>query len=133
LEQIAARIEALIEEPDSETTELLILPFVVESFDDFLDLSALAEALIESLAWQDKVQLATFHPHYCFADTDPESIENYTNRCPWPVIQLLQVDAVSRALERVENPDEIPARNIECLQSMDEAAVDRLLRDSCAG
>jgi len=132
LEQMAERVSALLDAGKPDATELLVLSAIATKFDDFLDIVALAEALIESMGWYEKVQLATFHPDYCFAETSPHSIENYTNRAPWPVLQLLQVDSVSRALDRVANPEQIPQRNIEHLNSMDDATADQLMRDSVA-
>ncbi len=132
LEAMADRISQLLEHGGPEDTELLILSAHAEKFDDFLDLTALAEALIESMGWYEQVQLATFHPDYCFADTSPQSIENYTNRAPWPILQLLQVESVGRALENVTKPELIPQRNIEHLNTMDDAEADQLMRDSVA-
>ena len=132
LQQMADSIQALLVQGQADDTELLILSTCAREFDEFLDTVALAEALIESMGWYDKVQLATFHPDYCFADTSPHSIENYTNRTPWPVLQLLQVDSLSRALEKAANPELIPQRNIEHLHAMDDATAEQLLRDSVA-
>lgn len=132
LQQLADRVSRLLEAENRDATELLILAKTADSFDSFLDLTALAEALIESMGWHDQIQLATFHPNYCFADTSPESLENYTNRAPWPVIQLLQVDSVGRAIDQVGDTDTIPQRNIELLNAMDDATADQLMADSCS-
>ena len=132
LEQLAERVSGLLASDRPDATELLVLSKSAAEFDDFLDLVALGEALMESMGWEDKIQFATFHPAYCFADTSAESIENYTNRAPWPVIQLLQVGSVGRAIDAVGSTDEIPQRNIEYLNALDDAAADQLVRDSCA-
>ncbi len=132
LEQLAEQIAALLASGRPDATELLVLSKCAADFDDFLDLVALAEALIESMGWHDAIQFATFHPDYCFADTSPNSMENYTNRAPWPVIQLLQVDSVGRGIDAVGSTDDIPQRNIDHLNALDEAAADQLMRDSCA-
>ena len=132
LQQMAERVESLLESGHSDATELLILSECSAGFDDFLDTVALAEALIESMDWYEKVQLATFHPDYCFAETSPQSIVNYTNRSPWPVLQLLQVDSLGRALDKAANPELIPERNIKHLHAMDEATAEQLMRDSVA-
>jgi len=132
LEQMAERIQALLTSNQIDATELLILSATAAEFDEFLDIVALAEALIESMGWFEKVQIATFHPDYCFAETSPHSIENYTNRTPWPVLQLLQVDSVGRALENVANPELIPQRNIDHINAMDDETADQLMRDSVA-
>lgn len=132
LEQMADQIQALLASGQVDATELLVLSAFAADFDEFLDTVALAEALIESMGWYEKVQIATFHPDYCFAETSPHSIENYTNRAPWPVLQLLQVNSVGRALEKVADPESIPQRNIEHIHAMDDETADQLMRDSVA-
>jgi len=132
LNGFAEAVSSLVAGADRHATTLLILTNHAGRFDDFLDLIALADALLESMQWDHIIQLANFHPDYCFADTAPEAIENFTNRSPWPVIQLLQVDAVSEAIDRVVSTDHIPARNIETLQNLDEAEVRALIRASTA-
>jgi len=91
------------------------------------------QALLEQMAERVSALLDAGKPDATeFAETSPHSIENYTNRAPWPVLQLLQVDSVSRALDSVANPEQIPQRNIEHLNSMDDATADQLMRDSVA-
>lgn len=131
LQQMADRVSRLLGADNRDATELLIVANSAKSFDDFLDLTALAEALIESMGWHHQIQLATFHPQYCFADTSAHSLENYTNRAPWPVLQLLQVESVSRAIEQMGNTEEIPLRNIKLINTMDDSTADQLMRDSC--
>ena len=63
-------------------------------------------------------QVATFHPDYRFADTEPDEIGNYTNRSPWPLLHLLREDRVEAALASWPNPEAIPKRNIQVLRAL---------------
>ena len=58
----------LIQQSDEAdiATSLLILPKGLENFDDYLDLLADAEYLIEEAGLADQFQLASFHPDYLF-------------------------------------------------------------------
>lgn len=130
LQQFANRVAALLEQSEPDTTELLVMTGCGASFDEFLDIAGLSEDLLEAMGWQDRVQLATFHPEYCFADTDADSAENFTNRAPWPVMQLLQVDSVGRAIEHAGDTHNIPDRNIAYLQSAPAGALQQIQQDS---
>ena len=63
-------------------------------------------------------QLASFHPDYCFADADPDDPANYTNRSPCPTLHLLREASLEQALRHVENPEEIPERNIRVAREL---------------
>ena len=106
-------LDALETSTDYRTT-LLIYPDPELDFSSYLDLYALCESLIEEE--ERDFQLASFHPEYCFdglCDSDPA---NLSNRSPFPIIHILRVDDVSRAVD--DHPDTalIPARNIRYLR-----------------
>ncbi|EPC02720.1 hypothetical protein L861_10265 [Litchfieldella anticariensis FP35 = DSM 16096] len=119
-----ATLTTLIEEcrrldgaPDIATT-LLVLTSGVEDFDDYLDLLAIAETLLIDQGYEGTYQLASFHPDYCFADTDPGDPANFTNRSPWPMLHLLREADIERALAHYPDPEEIPERNIAVMQRL---------------
>ena len=58
--------------PDIETS-LLIFPASVEAFEDYLDLYYIADEMLEKQGYSGIYQLASFHPGYCFADTNIKS------------------------------------------------------------
>ncbi|MCB0563144.1 MAG: DUF1415 family protein, partial [Phaeodactylibacter sp.] len=49
-------------------------------FLDYLDFLDEGERLIRENGLEGVIQLASFHPDYQFAGTEPEAPENYTNR-----------------------------------------------------
>jgi len=81
-------------------------------FIEFNDFLALGEHLIVDLGLEGELQIASFHPQYRFAGTQPEDIENHTNRSPYPTLHLLREASIERALASVPDPDEIYRRNI---------------------
>eukprot|EP00596_Hydrurales_sp_CCMP1899_P010928 CAMPEP_0119052464 /NCGR_PEP_ID=MMETSP1177-20130426/73754_1 /TAXON_ID=2985 /ORGANISM="Ochromonas sp, Strain CCMP1899" /LENGTH=129 /DNA_ID=CAMNT_0007032041 /DNA_START=350 /DNA_END=736 /DNA_ORIENTATION=- len=108
-ESIIKEIE-LLHDNDSESnpsTTLIVIPDF-KKFDDFLDLIDILNGLLEVDGIDKYIQLAHFHPDYAFADSDEDDIENYTNRSPFPVLHLLQVSEVTKAIDGYNNGDTSP-------------------------
>lgn len=101
-----------------QSTVLLILPNGFDHFDDYLDLVDMAEALLEDVDLDGVLQLATFHPHYQFSESEFDDAANYTNRSPYPMLHILQEVAVAHAVEKHSDTASIPQRNIDRLQAM---------------
>lgn len=99
----------------------------VDGLDDFLDLVAMAEALLSELGHDGVLQLASFHPRYAFEGEPPDDPANATNRAPYPTLHLLRESAVGAAVERHPDPGSIPDRNVARLRAMGAAGVARLL------
>jgi uncharacterized protein len=100
---------------DVETT-LLIHPQALGDFLDYNDFLDIADAAVEELGLTGTFQVASFHPHYRFADTEPDAIENYSNRSPYPMLHLLREESVERAVAEFADAGRIPDRNIETLR-----------------
>ncbi|WP_432259580.1 DUF1415 domain-containing protein [Cupriavidus sp. TMH.W2] len=98
-------------DPDQIDTTLLILPDAVADFLDFNDLLYFAERLLGSLGLEGTLQIASFHPQYQFAGTEPDDIENYTNRAPYPILHLLREDSIARATAAFPDAADIYERN----------------------
>ncbi|HEV2852135.1 MAG TPA: DUF1415 domain-containing protein [Thermoanaerobaculia bacterium] len=106
-----------LSETDSETvdTTLLIHPRVLEDFLDYNDFLDVAEAAVAELGLEGELQVASFHPQYQFADTEPDDVENYTNRSPYPILHLLREASVERAVAAFPEASGIFEKNIETL------------------
>ncbi len=119
LAELGDELNRLRDTPPAQLeTTLLIHPDALHDFLDYNDFLDIAEALIDELGYADIFQIASFHPDYRFADTQPEDAENYTNRSPYPMLHLIRQDSLSAALEHYPDPDAIPQRNIEKLQTL---------------
>ena len=111
---------------DLETT-VLIHPHTLTEFlayNDFLDV---ADSVLEKLDVAGIVQIASFHPHYQFADTEPGAIENATNRSPYPMLHLLRRSSVERAIAAFGDTSKIYMANIATLRSLGENALRELI------
>ena len=99
-------------------TTLLIAPLALPGFLDFNDFTARAERRLMRAGYEGVLQLASFHPQFQFAGSDPEDIANATNRSPYPTLHLLREDSVSRAVEAFPDAAQIFERNIETLERL---------------
>jgi hypothetical protein len=107
-------------------TTLLIHPWVLADFIEYNDFLEVCEAAIEELGLEGELQVASFHPRYQFAGTQPEDIENYTNRSPYPMLHLLREASIERAIAVLPDPDDIYRRNIRTLRDLGHAGWRRL-------
>ena len=106
---------------------LIVHPSVFQDFIDFNDFLGVAEALLEAEGFQEKFQIASFHPDYRFEGADPDAIGNFTNRSPHPMLHLLRESSVSRAVDAHPDPESIPTVNITRLEALGMPALRRLL------
>jgi hypothetical protein len=111
---------------DKVDTTLIISPFVLNDFLDFNEFLDVADAAVEDMHLDGELQVASFHPDYQFADTDPNDISNFTNRAPYPILQLLREDSIDRAVEAIPDAEDIFEKNIETLEKLGHEGWDKL-------
>ena len=104
--------------PDEIETTLLIHPQAMTDFVDFHFFLREADAMIRKLGYEGRLQLASFHPSYEFADNAPDDIANCTNRSPHPMLHLLREASIDRAVAAFPDAATIYERNIETLRRL---------------
>lgn len=107
-------------------TTLLIHPFVLGDFEDYNEFLDVADVAVEDMGLEGELQVASFHPHYQFADTDPNDISNYTNRAPYPILHLLREDSIARAVEAFPQAEEIFEKNVATMEELGHEGWDKL-------
>ena len=93
-------------------TSLLIFTRAFPRFDNYLDMTAMAEELLQQQGYEGVYQVASFHPLYIFAGAPANDAANYTNRSIYPMLHLLREDSMEKALSGFPHPEKIPDRNI---------------------
>ncbi|MCW9014300.1 MAG: DUF1415 domain-containing protein [Gammaproteobacteria bacterium] len=111
-------------------TSLLIFSQAFSSFDDFLDLIAMANTLLIDRGYEGIYQLAHFHPDYHFADVTKDDAANYTNRSPWPMLHIIRESSLEQALKHYPDPETIPEHNIKVTRAKGSKEMQTLL-DAC--
>ncbi len=116
--------------PETETT-LLVFSEDLTDFDAFLDFLDIAEQLLRQQGFEGIYQLASFHPDYLFAGSEPDDPANYTNRSPYPMLHLIREASIERALQHYpHDPATIPENNIRLTRQMGREKLQALL-DQC--
>lgn len=116
----AAPVEAV------ETT-MLIHPRALARFADYCDFLPVADQLVKTRGFRGVIQIASFHPQFQFANAEPDAVENYTNRSPYPLLHLLREESLSKVIGDGNDMFEIPRRNADTLRRLGrEKILDRL-------
>ena len=110
-------LELLNSDPSIETT-LLIHPAVLQSFDEYNQFLNYTDTLLVELGLEGIYQIASFHPDYQFAETNPDDVENYTNRSPYPLLHIIREESLERAIEDYPDIEQIPIRNVALMKSL---------------
>jgi hypothetical protein len=108
-------------DPQQIDTTVLVHPDVLNDFLDFNDFLGVADGVLGELGLEGVLQIASLHPQYQFAGTEPDDIGNYSNRSPHPTLHLLREDSIERAVEATPDATAIFERNIETLQRLGHA------------
>jgi len=126
LDELAHELALLNVDQAVETT-LLIHPQVLQDFYQYNDFLEAADELLVDMDLEGVYQVASFHPDYQFGGTEPNDVENYTNRSPYPMLHLLREDSLSQAIDNYPEVDLIPERNIECMNEQGLEKMQSLL------
>ncbi|RYY75644.1 MAG: DUF1415 domain-containing protein [Gammaproteobacteria bacterium] len=119
LAELSNEMKLLDAKPTTEIeTTLLIIPNFLHDFFDYTQFLGWAQAQLKRQGWLGVYQLASFHPNYYFAGTEPDDDENLTNRSPYPIIHIIREASLERALEYVEGVEDIPDRNRARVESL---------------
>jgi hypothetical protein len=131
LEALAAELLALsAEDAEKVETTLLIHPYVLNDFLEFNDFLHAVEDLIAGLDLDGELQVASFHPHYRFAGSQPDDIENFSNRSPYPTLHLLREASIARAVAAFPDAADIYERNIETLRRLGHEGWQKLFEST---
>ncbi len=127
LASLQDELERLNSDPSIETT-LLIHPNVLQDFSDYNQFLETVDELLQLMDLSGTVQIASFHPHYQFAETAEDDVENYTNRSPYPMLHLLREETVARSIETYPDISQIPQRNIALMKRLGPSHMKQLLQ-----
>lgn len=125
----AFREECLrLDEDRSIETTLIIYPAGFQKFESYLDMLSFAQRALKKDGYEGIYQVASFHPGYQFSGAPLHDPANYTNRSPFPMLQLLREDSVEKALAHHPDPEGIPERNIAFARQKGLAHMQALLK-----
>ena len=115
IEELQALRAASAEERE---TTLLIVPQMLRDFLEFNDFLDEADLVLQELDMEGEFQVASFHPDFQFADTEPDDITNYTNRSPYPTLHLIREASIDRAVEAFPEAEMIYEVNMVTMEKL---------------
>ncbi|RZS57902.1 DUF1415 domain-containing protein [Sphaerotilus mobilis] len=128
--ELALELHRLAEsDPAQIETTLLIHPQVLGDFLDYNDFLEVVDATIEDLGYEGDLQVASFHPDYQFDGTEPDDVDNASNRSPYPTLHLLREASIEAAVDAFPDAADIYDRNIETLRRLGSDGWRKLLTD----
>jgi len=113
---------------DELETSILILTFCLGNFEDYNQFLDIADGILEEMDLLGEIQIASFHPDYCFADLAPDDVRNYTNRSIYPMFHIIRESSIEVARETYADVDLIPEKNMALLEKMGLAEVKKQLQ-----
>ena len=118
LETLFTELQFLDNSETTATTLLVLTHPLLSDFDEYLDVLAISEKMLQDWGYAGRYQLASFHPSYVFDGSDTDSSENYTNRSPYPLFHLIRESDISRYMKNEEDAEKIYSHNIEKANSL---------------
>lgn len=124
---LETELQRLVATPIDQTeTTLLVHPEVLSDFFDYNQFVEEAERAVAALDLDGILQVASFHPQYQFAGTDPDDITNATNRSPYPTLHLIREDSIDRAVAAFPEAEAIYAVNMATMERLGPEGWERL-------
>lgn len=102
-----------------------ILKDQTSDFEDFINWFYMAEMVSEQLDLQEIFQLVPFHPGFIYEGESKDAPGNYTNRSPYPMIHILRVEEVEKAVSEHSDTRAISGRNKAYLEEIGEERLRR--------
>ena len=118
--------------PEDIDTTLLVHPGVLTDFLDYNDFLDVVDAAVEDLELDGIIQVASFHPDYQFGGTQPDDIENYSNRSPYPTLHLIRESSIEQAVAAFPDAANIYETNMDTLRRLGHEGWQKLWQRSDA-
>ena len=118
-DELIEQLQALVALPaEARETTLLIVPHMLRDFLDFNDFLDEADGVLQELDLEGEFQVASFHPDFQFAGTEPQDITNFTNRSPYPTLHLIREASIDRAVEAFPEAEMIYEANMATMEKL---------------
>ena len=112
--------------PEALSTTIIVYPNASLDFFQFNDFVGDLEYMLEEASLSDVFQLVTFHPGFIFEGTDHDSLGNFVNRSPYPVLHILRSEEIRRALKNPKEGEAISFNNDKKLKELSKESVEHL-------
>jgi len=124
---LEAELES-IRDDEAIGTTLIVHPNALADFGAYLDFLEVADQVLVEKELEGVIQIASFHPDYQFAGTEPDDLSNHTNRSPYPMLHLIREADVEQAASRHPDVEGIPERNMALMNELGQEKLDEIRR-----
>lgn len=129
-------VEALLSSTEKEMATVLLIFPEIELFGNYDLFEAYCDSLsdaLETIDFENEIQLVFFHPKYHFRDGQERSGEemgaaNFARRAPWPMINILRTPQV-RAAQKGIPTGQVYKQNEERLTEVGTKVLEQMLYD----
>jgi hypothetical protein len=119
LQDLLHELHALsLADPTLVDTTLLIHPHALADFSAYNEFLSVAEYAVEDLRLDGELQIASFHPDYCYEGNAEEDLANCVTRSPYPMLHLLREASVDRAVAVFPDASLIVDKNVHTLRAL---------------
>ena len=121
---LSSILVVLLLQESSPGTSIIVAPEChADDFNAYLDVVNMVEqGLLEEHDLTGVLQVAPFHPLFQFEGSGQDSVDNWTNRAPYPIFHVLREDEVERAADSFDgDASRVWKRNIGLLEAMEDA------------
>lgn len=120
---LSSILVVLLWQEDQPGTSLIVCPECHPTdFDAYLDvLNMVEQGLLPDHDLTGVLQIAPFHPLFQFQGSDADSVDNWTNRAPYPMFHVLREDEVERAADSLDgDASRVWKRNVSLLEHLEQ-------------
>lgn len=127
LNAFVAEIEKIHSEgPSKISNTILFYPKLSVSFEEFLDIYASCNVILEEIQATQLYQIVIFHPQFLFDGIDKNKRDHYVNRSPYPLLHILRKDELNQVISHDGMGEEINRVNSQRLNQLSEKEFTKL-------
>lgn len=118
------------ETPESDISNAFLIFDESVTFDRMLTIKDKSDLLFEDDEFDGLFQTVVFHPDFQFAEEGFHASGNFINRSPFPMLHVLRIDEVTRAINSTPNVEEIPFQNKKLLEDINMKSISEVFEEN---
>ena len=112
--------------PEKMSTTLIAYPKGNKNFTSFNDFVGEMENSLIDHDLSDTFQVVVFHPKFIFDGLEFDDLANYVNRSPYPLVHIIRVDEMNKALKSLSSGEPLSFLNEKKLKALAPSEIKEL-------
>lgn len=127
LNDFVAEIERIHHDgPSKISNTILYYPKLSINFQEFLDIYASCNVILEEIQATQLYQIVVFHPQFLFDGIEENKRDHFVNRSPYPMLHILRKEELNQVITHDEMGEEISLANSQKLNQLSQAELTKL-------